>query len=400
MEPKIMTKEDCRQKFRQLRCCVLIPTYNNAGTLSSVINEVLEYSDSVIVVNDGCTDTTPDIISSFGDRIRSLTHEKNSGKGVAIMNGFAYASRLGFTHVVTIDADGQHFPSDLPLFAEAMSSFPDAIIVGARDLQADGMPGKNTFANKFSNFWFKLETGIRLEDTQSGFRAYPLGHVDFTSRLFTGGYEFELEVLVFSAWKGTQVRNIPVHVYYPPEGERVSHFKPFRDFTKISILNTILVFYCLFWRWPMSFFRKLTWANIKKFIDKNIIHSGESNLRIASAIGFGVFMGLMPIWGYQMICALALAHLMKLNKVITLVAANISLPPLIPFIVFGGYWTGCKLLSQPVRVSFAHFDLASAGEMMLQYVLGSLVFGLVVAAVFWVLSMLLLAVFRRDVPRP
>ena len=120
-----MTKEDCRQKFRQLRCCVLIPTYNNAGTLSSVINEVLEYSDSVIVVNDGCTDTTPDIISSFGDRIRSLTHEKNSGKGVAIMNGFAYASRLGFTHVVTIDADGQHFPSDLPLFAEAMSSFPE-----------------------------------------------------------------------------------------------------------------------------------------------------------------------------------------------------------------------------------------------------------------------------------
>ena len=186
------------------------------------------------------------------------------------------------SHVVTIDADGQHFPSDLPLFAEAMESTPDAIIVGARDLQADGMPGKNTFANKFSNFWFKLETGIRLEDTQSGFRAYPLGHVDFTSRLFTGGYEFELEVLVFSAWKGTQVRNIPVHVYYPPEGERVSHFKPFRDFTKISILNTILVFYCLFWRWPMSFFRKLTWTNIKKFIDKNIIHSGESKIGRAS----------------------------------------------------------------------------------------------------------------------
>ena len=191
---------------------------------------------------------------------------------------------------------------------------------------------------------------------------------------FTGGYEFELEVLVLFCIERNSLGLAisPSMFIYPPEGQRVSHFKPFRDFTKISeFWTTTLVFYCLFWRWPMSFFRKLTWTNIKKFIDKNIIHSGESNLRIASAIGSGVFMGLMPIWGYQIICALALAHLMKLNKVITLVAANISLPPLIPFIVFGGYWTGRKLLSQPVRVPFANFDLASAGEMMLQYVLGS-----------------------------
>ena len=289
--------ENCIERLRALRCCVIIPTYNNAGTLASVIDEALEYCSDIIVVNDGCTDGTAQIISSFGERIRSLTQERNQGKGVALQCGMAYAQRLGFRYAITMDSDGQHYPSDIQKFAEAIGNNPGTLLVGARDLNADGMPGKNTFANRFSNFWFRLETGIRLEDTQSGFRAYPLDKISLGSHLLTGGYEFELEMLVFTAWRGIPVKNIPVRVYYPPEGERVSHFRPFRDFTKISILNTLLVLYCLLWRWPANFFRKLSWKNIQSFIDRNIIHSPESNARIASAIGFGVFMGVMPIWG-------------------------------------------------------------------------------------------------------
>lgn len=387
--------DNCIERLRALRCCVIIPTYNNAGTLSAVIDETLEYCADVIVVNDGCTDETAQIISSFGERIRSLTQERNQGKGVALQCGMAYAQRLGFRYAITMDSDGQHYPSDIPNFVDAIEQNPGTLLVGARNLNADGMPGKNTFANRFSNFWFRLETGVRLEDTQSGFRAYPLDKISLGSHLLTGGYEFELEMLVFTAWRGIPVKNIPVRVYYPPEGERVSHFRPFRDFTKISILNTLLVLYCLLWRWPANFFRKLSWKNIKSFIDRNIIHSPESNARIASAIGFGVFMGVMPIWGYQMICAFALAHILKLNKVITLVAANISLPPLIPFIIFGGYWTGCKLLGQSVIISFRQIDLASIGEILVQYIFGSIIFGIVLAALCWVVSMLLLSVFRR-----
>lgn len=387
--------DNCIERLRALRCCVIIPTYNNAGTLSAVIDETLEYCADVIVVNDGCTDGTAQIISSFGERIRSLTQERNQGKGVALQCGMAYAQRLGFRYAITMDSDGQHYPSDIPKFVDAIEQNPGTLLVGARNLNAEGMPGKNTFANRFSNFWFRLETGIRLEDTQSGFRAYPLDKISLGSHLLTGGYEFELEMLVFTAWRGVPVKNIPVRVYYPPEGERVSHFRPFRDFTKISILNTLLVLYCLLWRWPANFFRKLSWKNIKSFIDRNIIHSPESNARIASAIGFGVFMGVMPIWGYQMICAFALAHILKLNKVITLVAANISLPPLIPFIIFGGYWTGCKLLGQPVIFSFQQIDMTSIGGILVQYIFGSIIFGIVLAALCWVVSMLLLSVFRR-----
>ena len=387
--------DNCIMRLKDLRCCVIIPTYNNAGTLSAVIDETLEYCADVIVVNDGCTDGTAQIISSFGERIRSLTQERNQGKGVALQCGMAYAQRLGFRYAITMDSDGQHYPSDIPKFVDAIEQNPGTLLVGARNLKADGMPGKNTFANRFSNFWFRLETGVRLEDTQSGFRAYPLDKISLGSHLLTGGYEFELEMLVFTAWRGIPVKNIPVRVYYPPEGERVSHFRPFRDFTKISILNTLLVLYCLLWRWPANFFRKLSWKNIKSFIDRNIIHSPESNARIASAVGFGVFMGVMPIWGYQMICAFALAHILKLNKVITLVAANISLPPLIPFIIFGGYLTGCKLLGQPVIISFQQIDMTSIGGILVQYIFGSIIFGIVLAVLCWGVSMLLLSVFRR-----
>ena len=392
---KTQTEISCTERLRTLRCCVIIPTYDNAGTLASVVENTLRYCQDVIVVNDGSTDDTAQIISSFGDRIRSLTQERNQGKGVALICGMAYARRLGFEYAISIDSDGQHYPDDIPSFAQAIENEPGTLFVGARNLQAEGMPGKNTFANRFSDFWFRLETGIRLEDTQSGYRAYPLDRIKLDSHLLTGGYEFELEMLVFSAWKGIPVKNIPVKVYYPPENERVSHFKPIRDFTKISILNTILVLYCLLWRWPVNFFRKLTWKNAKAFIDKNIIHSPESNSRIAAAIGLGVLMGVMPIWGYQMICAFALAHLLRLNKVITLVAANISLPPLIPFIIFGGYWTGCKMLGQPVIIALEQISLSSIGGMLLQYVVGSLVFGIVLAALCWGISLLLLSMFRH-----
>lgn len=389
------TKASCAERLRSILCCVIVPTYNNAATLSSVISETLMYCRDVIVVNDGCTDDTAQIISSFGDRIRSLTQERNQGKGVALQCGLVYARRLGFRYAISIDSDGQHYPADIPAFAQAIEDNPGAFLVGSRNLQAEGMPGKNTFANRFSNFWFRLETGIRLDDTQSGYRAYPLERIRLGSHLLTGGYEFELEILVFSVWRGIPVKNIPVRVYYPPEGERVSHFKPLRDFTRISILNTLLVLYCLLWRWPVGFFRKLTWANVKAFIDRNIIHSPESNSRIAAAIGLGVLMGVMPIWGYQMICAFALAHLLRLNKVITLVAANISLPPLIPFIIFGGYWTGCKMLGQPVIIALDQISLSSIGGILLQYVLGSIVFGIVLAALCWGLSLALLSIFRQ-----
>lgn len=394
-----MDAMQCREKMKALGCCVIVPTYNNAGTLAAVLSEVLEYAEDVIVVNDGSTDGTAAVLHGFGHRIRILTHPFNWGKGAALLNAMESAHEAGFSHAVTIDSDGQHYPSDLPAFAVAIEACPEAILVGARNLQADGMPGKNTFANRFSNFWFRLETGIRLDDTQSGFRAYPLDRIPLSGRLFTGGYEFEIEMLVFSAWRGTAVKNIPVNVCYRPEGGRVSHFRPFRDFAKISILNTLLVLYCILWKWPVNLIGKLSWKNFRKFIDSYIMHSPDSNARLSSAIALGVFIGVVPIWGYQMIAAIALAHLLRLNKAVAVVASNISIPPVIPFILFGSYWTGCRMLGQPVLIAFKDMTLQSVGGMLLQYVLGSIVFGAVLAAVFWTGSMLMMTMFHRQKER-
>ncbi len=216
----------------------VIPTYNNEKTLARVIGDVRRYCTDVLVVNDGSTDSTAGIIAGAG--VGSISYAPNRGKGYALRRALRYAAEHGYRYMLTIDSDGQHYASDIPKFVEEIAKTPDALLVGARNLRSDNMPGKNTFANKFSNFWFRVETGIRLDDTQSGFRLYPVRRMK-GMRFATRRYEFEVEVLVRAAWRGIEVRNIPVRVFYPEKAERVSHFRPGKDFTRISILNTLLV---------------------------------------------------------------------------------------------------------------------------------------------------------------
>ena len=385
---------DWRATLDRLGIVVVIPTYNNCKTIGQVVADVKQYANHITVVNDGSTDDTAQILSKI-DSIEILTHERNSGKGTALKNGLCRAKAAGFRYAITIDSDGQHFASDIPTFVNEIEQTPDNLLVGSRNIQADNMPGKNTFANKFSNFWFKVETGINLPDTQSGYRLYPLTQMNVQKWYYTAKYEFELEALVFASWGGIAVRNIPVHVYYPPEGERVSHFRPGRDFTRISILNTVLVLIALLWIYPRNFCRKFTRENIKRFISNNITHSPDSNLRITAAMMLGIFMGIVPIWGYQMIIAFAIAHLLKLNKILTLVASNISLPPMLPFLIYGSYFTGCKVLQVPLELTLSNVTLESVKHSLLPYIVGSFIFAALCSAVVGAVTLGLLTVFRR-----
>ena len=283
----------------------VIPTYNNEKTLARVIGDVRRYCTDVLVVNDGSTDSTAGIIAGAG--VGSISYAPNRGKGYALRRALRYAAEHGYRYMLTIDSDGQHYASDIPKFVEEIAKTPDALLVGARNLRSDNMPGKNTFANKFSNFWFRVETGIRLDDTQSGFRLYPVRRMK-GMRFATRRYEFEVEVLVRAAWRGIEVRNIPVRVFYPEKAERVSHFRPGKDFTRISILNTLLVLGALLFYYPWRFLRSLTRENIRRFVVDNITRSKDSNPRLAASIGLGVFFGIAPLWGYQMIAAAVTAH--------------------------------------------------------------------------------------------
>ncbi|HRN94403.1 MAG: glycosyltransferase family 2 protein [Chitinophagales bacterium] len=244
-----------KQKFTDLKCCVLLPTYNNHRTLEQVIKDVLEFSNDVCVVNDGSTDETSEILSRYA-QLKVLSYSPNQGKGWALRKGFEFAKSLGYDYVISMDTDGQHFASDLPNMLQALEENRNAIIIGARNMNQESVPGKSSFGNKFSNFWFNLETDIKLPDTQSGYRVYPVKAME-NIKFFTRKFEFEIEVIVRAAWAGINVIAIPVKVYYPPAGERVSHFRPFNDFTRISILNTVLVFLTFFWIKPRNFYRSI-----------------------------------------------------------------------------------------------------------------------------------------------
>lgn len=231
-------------RFETHKICVVVPTYNNDRTLKRVLDGVLAITENLIVINDGSSDSTRKILETQYSQVRQIHFEKNRGKGLALRKGFAFARVLGYEHSISIDSDGQHFPSDLRLFVDELLENGPGIIIGSRDLTQEGVPGKSNFGNRFSNFWFKLETGIQLSDTQSGFRLYPIKELE-KLRFFTSKFEFEIEVIVKAAWKGLSVRNIPVQVLYDPT-ERVSHFRPFTDFARISLLNTYLVVVSLF----------------------------------------------------------------------------------------------------------------------------------------------------------
>lgn len=239
--------------LKNLKTCVIIPVYNNAGTVKDVVQRALKYCKDVIVVDDGSTDGSSDSLSELGAVV--ICYERNRGKGYALKTGFKAARDRGFERAVTIDADGQHFPEDIPVFVSAIKEHPDAMLVGSRNLRMENMPGGNTFANKFSNFWFRLQTGVKLPDTQSGFRLYQLNRIG-RLRFLTYRYEAELELLVFQCWKGVRMLPVGINVYYPPEGERVSHFRPFRDFFRISVLNTVLCILALFYGLPSRLLRK------------------------------------------------------------------------------------------------------------------------------------------------
>jgi glycosyltransferase involved in cell wall biosynthesis len=245
------------------RICVIVPTYNNERTIVDVLQRIRVYTHNIIVVNDGSAPATMETITAAFDASELpdiVDYTPNRGKGYALMQGFRRALELGYRYAVTIDSDGQHYPEDIPLLLECFQRHKGALIVGSRNLTADNMPSKNTFANKFSNFWFHLQTGIPLEDTQSGYRLYPLETINLRWPI-TPRYEAELELLVFSAWRGVPVISTPVRVYYPPEGERVSHFRPFWDFFRISVLNSILTFGALLYYLPVKLLRKLTGKN-------------------------------------------------------------------------------------------------------------------------------------------
>jgi glycosyltransferase involved in cell wall biosynthesis len=370
--------------------CVIVPTYNNQKTLKKVLDSILDFTTNVIIVNDGSTDSTSEILKSYS-QLTQIHHPQNLGKGRALRNGFRKALELNFEYAITIDSDGQHFAADIPVFLEAIPDEPNALLIGSRNMTQENVPKKSSFGNKFSNFWFKFETGIKLDDTQSGFRLYPLRLLP--KRFYTNKFEFEIEVIVRAAWKGITVKNIPIQVLYDP-AERVSHFRPFQDFTRISILNTVLVTNALLYIKPRDFFRRAKKKGFKKFFLEDILESNDSNFKKSAAIALGIFIGLSPFWGFQTILLFTFAALFRLNKVIAYLTSNVSFPPFIPFIIFASLQVGSVFVSSDAPLVLdSSITLDDIQKNATQYIVGSLILATVSALSVGLISYLLLTAF-------
>jgi len=384
------------EKIGMHRVCVIIPTYNNAKTLGNIIAGVSAYTSDIIVVNDGSVDETEQVLALF-PFVHKISYQKNTGKGWALRKGLALATALGYDYAITIDSDGQHLAKDIPVFIDKLEVTGDAIIIGARNMNQDSVPGKSSFGHKFSNFWFKVETGIDAPDTQSGYRLYPLQPLR-TMKFFTRKYEFEIEVLVRSAWKGIKIESVPVFVYYAPKETRVSHFRPFKDFTRISILNTVLVFITFLFIKPRNFFRNIfkkdQWRNI---IHEHFFNPNETDSLKAISVAFGVFMGIIPIWGFQLVSAIFLSILLRLNKPLVIIAANISIPPMIPLIIFLSYKMGnIWIHNGAVDMQLSNsISLATITQNLQQYIYGSITLATIAAIIFGFITFIVLKIFKK-----
>ena len=193
------------------------------------------YFARVLVVDDGSGDGTSAAAAAVGAEV--VLHEVNSGKGAAIRTGLAALARDGIARALTLDADGQHLPHQIPLLLAASDAAPDAFVVGVRRKAGHQIRRINKFGNWFADRALRAIAGRPIPDTQSGFRVYPVGA---TLGLRTVGdrFDFETEILLRAARRGLRVIGVPIEVHYPPVGERVSHYRAGRD--TVRIIRTVL----------------------------------------------------------------------------------------------------------------------------------------------------------------
>lgn len=401
-----MKKEPVFQsRFEKLNCCVIVPTYNNAHSLGSFLEDLKLYTRNIIIVNDGSTDGTSGILKKHSE-LHHKAHSENKGKGMALKTGFAFAGDLGYDYAVTIDSDGQHYPDDLDVFLTELESRekdePELLLVGDRNMGRDGIPGKSSKGNRFSNFWFLVVTGIELHDTQSGYRLYPVKLIN-SLKLITWKFELEIEVLVKAAWKKAEVKNIPIKVFYE-EGERVTHFRPFWDIVRIVLLYMWFVLVSFFYIHPRNKYQDFKNKGFRKFWKEDIVKSQEPPHKKAAAIALGIFVGISPFWGLHTLLVFSLAAVFRLNKVIAFLFSNISIPPLIPVIVYASYQAGALISGKGFDwdMKLHKFDTGTEVFMGLwQYILGSFALAIVMAFSLWIVFYFLFSVFnQKQVVKP
>lgn len=237
---------------------VVIPVYDHEEAIGAVVDGVLAAELPCLLVDDGSRPSCAAILKALAQRdgVSLLRLEKNSGKGGAMLAGFREAARLGASHVLQIDADGQHETADIPRFIAAARTEPAAVINGAPVYDAS-VPKGRLYGRYLTHIWIWINTlSFAIRDSMCGFRVYPLTQVMplIDAEALGLRMDFDPEILVRLHWRGVAVRNLPTPVHYPSDG--VSHFDVWRDNVRISRLHARL-FFGMLRRLPRLLWRKM-----------------------------------------------------------------------------------------------------------------------------------------------
>lgn len=229
-----------------MKPAIIIPVYNHDRQIGEVVRQTLKLGLAVFVVDDGSTDGTAEVIEAISG-ITVLRHAVNLGKGAAILTGLAAVHENGYDWAITLDGDGQHDPADAAALLHAVDGAERCIVIGKRQGMEDlkNVPWTSRFGRKFSNFWVWAAGGPWVEDSQSGFRLYPIPEA-LQLGVKARRYQFEVEILVKARQHGMKTKEAPVSVVYQAKGERVSHFRPWRDFLRNSSTFNRLIFARIF----------------------------------------------------------------------------------------------------------------------------------------------------------
>jgi uncharacterized protein (DUF2062 family) len=381
---------------------VVAPTYNNVGTVIGILGRISATGLPLIVVNDGSTDGSSEALHKWlaepeGSKTQIVVHSKNRGKATALQTGFKAAIDAGYTHAVTIDTDGQLDPEQIPDVLETANANPEALIVGCRDDRAADYPAKSRVGRRVSNTLVWIESGVRVGDSQCGLRVYPLELVKKV-RCRAKYFGFETEIITRAGWAGCPVVGTPVRCRYLPPGERVSHFRPWRDSFRSVGMHARLILRALV-PWPgyprylaPNTSRSHAKGSVRRIIEwlspasaiRQLRQEEQGPVAIATAISLGVFIGTLPIYGVQSIVALYSARRLHLHPIAVLLGSQISLPPLSAILSMASIALGHSILHGQLP-TLAEYNVSRLGfravfqPLMLDWSLGSLILGLVLA---------------------
>lgn len=384
-----MTAEQCRSACRTLRCALLFPA--DVPNLQSALKAALAWCEDIFVVDDGASGNLAELLRGCDEQVTVIAPPKENADSNAL--AVRHIASLGFDYLITMDAEDVVCPSAVSkLVAEELRN-EGSLVIGSRLPVAGADKAKVSFADRLSNLLFKVETLISLRDSRSALRVYPLRHLR-EMRFLSGSNLFGHEALVRLAWAGARVTNVIVPTIGTEEGG-APHSHKWGDALKLGALHLIFCLIAFLWFYPVAVFR---------WLKRNLFHTGETPAQRASAVALGLTMSVMPIWGFQTVAAVGLAHLLKVNKVLVGAFANVSLPPVIPFIIYGGLFLGSKICGVYVPLDFESIaatkveSIADLGDSALAFVVGSVALGLIIGALAWPLAWLFIRLLDRQTP--